>query len=494
MVEELTNPILLVALPLFFVFLSVIIASFNKKIVKYIPVVSFAANLLVLISLSSKVLSQGIVLSFTAGLKPPLSINLAVDKLSFLLAFLTNFLAFAISIYNVFYIKERLEDKFHILFMILGLSTTWLIITGDLFNLFVAFEIVSVSSFSLVAFTREKESVEAGFKYLILGNLAGVLLLIGVILVYTSTGTLNMADIALKISSLTLSQKVIPFLFIFTGLAVEGALFPLNSWLPDAHPSAPSGISAFLSGIVTTSAIYGIVRVVITVFNFPVVPLAFVILGLVTLIYGEIAAFYQKDIKRMLAFSTIGQTGLIFLTFFAGGEPSISASLMQVLNHSLSKAILFLVAGSMVLKVGSRDIEGLKGLGFKMRGSAVVFIVAVLSLVGIPPFFGFFSKVNILTSLLSESETSSLLFLVIPILFFSIIEAAYFFKVIKILFTRTRDTYPSENYRLLLPALIILAALILISAFPNQVLAFMKETAHNILQRDFYIRSVIGGI
>lgn len=495
MVKGFLDPILLIVIPLFFVFLSAIVSSFENKVIKFIPVVTFGINMIIIIFLFNMLLKEGFLQSFTGGFYPPLSINLILDKFSIIFVLITNLLAFLVAIYNAFYIKDELSYKFHILLIVLGMSTTWLIMTGDLFNLFVSFEILSISSFSLVAFTREKESVEAGFKYLILGSVAGILVLIGIILLYASSGTLNMADIALKISSLSIKQKAIPFILLFTGLAVEGAIFPLNSWLPDAHPSAPSGVSAFLSGIVTTSAIYAIARISYTIFNIAsLFSFAFVALGLVTLIFGEVSAFYQKDIKRMLAFSTIGQTGIIFIAMSVPTVLTVSSSLMQIVNHSLCKATLFMLTGSMVLERGTRDIEGLKGLGYKMRGTVIAFTVAAISLIGIPPLFGFFSKLSIITSLFSEGGYFALFCLITPILFLSIIEGAYFFKVIRVLFTTGKDTYPKENFNLLIPAIILISVILILTIFPNQIFNFMKSVAGDFLNRELYLNSVIGGM
>ncbi|MGB9694519.1 MAG: complex I subunit 5 family protein [Caldisericaceae bacterium] len=485
---------LLVASPLFFAFLATVFSGFYKKAVKFFPLLAFLVNAFVLYMNGSAVINNpGIVISKTAGLNPPLSINMAMDKLSFLIAVIATTLGLIVSVYNIFYIKGERDSKFYSLFILLIGGITWISITGDLFNLFVAFEVTSIAAFGLVGFERDKDAAEAGFKYLVLGILAGMLLLIGIVLLYAATGTLNMADIATKIAAFTFLQKLVPFTFIFLGLAVEGALFPLNAWLPDAHPAAPSGVSAILSGIMTTASIYGIIRVTVTIFNFYAIVPFLSVFAVLTLFFGEVSAFFQKDIKRMLAYSTIGQTGLIFLAFSIGSEGAIGASFAQIINHSISKSMLFLIAGAFILQTNSREIESLKGLGYKMKVLSALFVVGALSLIGLPPFFGFESKLNVLLSIVYNMNFINVFYLVL-VVSMSLVEAAYFFRVIKTLYTRDeRENTFVENKGLLLPIIALALILIIVSIFPQQTLSFTKSIASQLVNRGYYLEAVLGG-
>lgn len=491
---NLSDPVLLVASPLFFAFLATIVSAFSKKAVKFFPVAAFLVNSVVLSLNASVILSgAGIVISKTAAMNPPFSINMAMDKLSFLIAVIATLLGLIVSVYNIFYIRSERDSKFYSLFILLVGGITWIAITGDLFNVFVAFEVTSIAAFGLVGFERDKDAAEAGFKYLVLGILAGTLLLIGVVLLYTATGTLNMADIAMKVSTFSFMQKLIPFTFIFLGLATEGALFPLNAWLPDAHPAAPSGVSAILSGIMTTSSIYAIVRVTVTIFNYGTVIPFLSLFAVFTLFFGEVSAFFQKDIKRMLAYSTIGQTGLIFLAFSIGSEGAIGASFAQIINQSLSKAMLFLIAGAFILVTNSREIESLKGMGYRMKISSALFVAGALSLTGLPPFFGFVSKLNILLSLADNINVFTVSYLVLAVAM-SLVEAAYFFRVIKTLYTRgASDGKLHENAGLLIPALLLGLVLITVSLFPAQTIGFTKSIASQLVNRGYYLQAVLGG-
>ncbi|BAL80536.1 complex I subunit 5 family protein [Caldisericum exile] len=490
---NLANPTLLVVIPLFFAFLSIIVSSFLKKLIKFVPFIVSAINLVVIYFIGVKVLGGSVVIGTTAGLNPPYIINLAVDKLNFIIALMVNVLGLLISFYNIFYVKEEPTDKFHILFTLLIMSSSWISVTGDLFNMFVAFEVLSLSSFGLVGYLRSKDSIEAGFKYVVLGILAGSLILLGVVLVYAQTGTLNMAHIASKLYYIGSLEKLIPYILIFLGLAVEGALFPVNSWLPDAHPAAPSGVSAMLSGIVTTTAIYAIIRVTVTVFNYSAfIPYLFII-ALLTLFFGEVAAFFQKDLKRMLAYSTIGQTGLFVLAFSVGTQSSISASIAQMINHSVSKAVLFLVAGIMIEVAASRNIDDLKGFGRSHILTSILFVFAALSLIGIPPFFGFFTKLAILQSLLDFPGFLGY-FAFALVLIMAIVEGVYFYKVFKILFAKGEKTFGEENPWLVAAPFILVLILVFLSARPMNIINFTYDTAGQLIQRTTYLTSVLGGL
>ena len=495
---NLANPILLIGIPLFFAFLIAVLSPLSKKSAKYMPIIAFGANLTVALSLIPPVLKNGVVVATTAGIKPPFAINMAVDRLGLLLVVIASLLGFLVSIYNTVYIQEEPSEKFYMLFTLLVTGVTWMIVTGDLFNLFVAFEVTSISAFGLVGFHRDKGSVEAGFKYLVMGSIGASLLLIGVVMLYAATGTLNMADIAQKILRFSFAQKLLPYTFIFTGLGIEGALFPLNAWLPDAHPAAPSSVSAILSGIMTTAAIYAIIRITVTVFNYYQVVIFLILFGLLTLIFGETAAFFQKDIKRMLAYSTIGQTGLFFYAFALGSTHGMQGAFMQMINHSLAKAMLFLLVGGIILRIGSRNIEDFAGVGRKMKVTAFFFAIAAFSLMGLPPFFGFWSKLQIIFATLQGVNAYTIVFVVI-VLFMSLIEGAYFFKVLQLMFFRE----PREGVEIkeapgwMLTAAIVLGIILLvISIYPKPIMNFANKAAADLVSRNVYINAVLhlGGL
>ncbi len=484
---NLANPILLIVIPLLFVFLIAFSSAFSKSAAKYLPIIAFGINVVVAMLLVPEVLKNGLVLSTTAGFKPPIAIDMIVDKLALFLVIIASVLGFVVSIYNVAYIDEEPEEKFYALFTLLITGIIWMIITGDLFNLFVAFEVTSIAAFGLVGFHRDKGSVEAGFKYLVMGAIGGSLLLVGIIMLYAATGTLNIIDVAQKSAELTFQQKFLAYALIFVGLGIEGALFPLNAWLPDAHPAAPSSVSSILSGIMTTAAIYAIIRITNIIFDYNQIYLFLMFFALLTLIFGEIAAYYQKDIKRMLAYSTIGQTGLFFFAFTIHSTNGLQGAFLQIINHSVSKSMLFLVVGAMIVQVGSRNIEDFVGLGRKMKVSSFFLAIGMFSLMGMPPFFGFWSKLKIIFAALQHSN-ALMIGSVVIILLMSVVEGAYFFKLLQMMFfgKAEQDREIKEaSFGMLVPVVILGFILLFISFYPTPVLDFAHQAASDLMNKNY---------
>ena len=494
---NLSNPILLIAIPLFFTFLIALSSSFLKGGVKYLPIIAFGLNLAVALLLIPDVIKNGLVISTTAGFKPPFAIDMAVDRLGLFLALIASLLGFVVSIYNIYYIEEEPQEKFYALFTLLVAGVTWMIITGDIFNLFVAFEVTSIAAFGLVGYHRDKGAIEAGFKYLVMGSIGGSFLLVGIIMLYAATGTLNIVDIAQKTANLTFHQKLLPYTFIFVGLGIEGALFPLNAWLPDAHPAAPSSVSSILSGIMTTAAIYAIIRLTNTIFDYNQIYPFLIAFALLTLIFGEVAAFFQKDIKRMLAYSTIGQTGLFFFAFSLHTTNGLQGAFMQMVNHSLSKGMLFLVVGGMILQVGSRNIDDFIGAGRKMKVSSFFLAIGAFSLMGLPPFFGFWSKLKIIFAALQNANAFMVISVVI-ILLMSVIEGAYFFKLLQLMFFKepAKDVAVQEaSYGILVPVFILGSILLIISFYPAPIINFMHSAAADLVNKNYITLALkLGGL
>ena len=359
------NPSLLIAVPLAFAFSIPLFGLVSKKIGKYIPVVALLINVGISFILIPQILKKPAVVSI-GGWSPPFCINLVVGPLGVFLVTLISSIGLLVAIYAVSYIKEEPTEKYHMLFLLLITGATGIVLTGDIFNLFVFFEILCISSYALVAYNKDKEGTEAAMKYLIQGSVGSSFVLIGIALLYGMFGTLNMADIASRVTSADPTFLFISLAFLITGFGIEAAIFPLNAWLPDAHSSAPSSISAILSGIAIKTGVYGVARMIYTIFNADGILTFIAFLGLLTLLIGEMSAFRQNDIKRLLAYSSIGQIGLIVFALGIATPLGVFAGLFQIVSHALAKALLFMAAGYMIYKVGSKSIDSLSGLGRKM--------------------------------------------------------------------------------------------------------------------------------
>ena len=423
---------LLIVFPLLGAFLIPFVYAFvkNKKISAWIAILTTGAGLVVAIDTLMKVVSGHTIEVIMGGYMPPMGINWKVDIWGALLTTLIYFIGFLATIYSMGYVKKDKWVQYFATMQVMIAGAVGVAMTGDLFNMFVFLEVASISAYILVSTEPEASTLEASFKYLVLGSMATSFILLGIGLLYGAYHTLNIYDIASKIGAHPMLD-ITAIALLLVGLGVEGAMFPLNSWLPDAHPSAPSPISAMLSGTLIKIGLVGIVRVLIMVKNTPYFDrILFILLvwGITTSLWGELSALRQKDIKRMLAHSSSAQMGYIVAALSTFTPVGIAAALMHMLVHALSKALLFMSAGSMIEGRHTRDIEGLRGSGRNLSGA--MFGVGVLSLVGLPPLPGFFSKFLILVSVYQKWGLTPVIF----ILLITIAEVFYYLRTTAVIF------------------------------------------------------------
>ncbi len=487
---------LLIALPFLGAFLIPLVALASKKLSHYIPAVAMLTNLGIALSLLPQVMNAPIVISLS-GWSAPIAINFVVGPLGLGLAILISFVGFLVSVYGISYIHEEPKEKYHMLVLTLLTGATGMVLTGDIFNLFVFFEILSLSSYALTGYNRDRGGTEAAVKYLIQGSIGSSFILIGIALLYGMTGTLNMADIAAHVAGADPTLLFTAMSLLIVGFGVEAAIFPLNAWLPDAHSSAPSSVSAILSGIAIETGAYAVARIVYTVFDGHGIMLVLSILGVVTLLIGEMSAFRQKDdIKRLLAYSSVGQMGLIMLAFGIASDAGVFAALFQLVSHTLAKALLFLASGYIIYRVGSKKLSALAGLGRKMPFTGAMIAVAVLSLVGVPPFAGFMSKFSIVRAALAQ-HSASYTGLIVLVLVATVIEVGYFMKLLQILFFTEAETEGGVKelpLSALVPITILAALIIAIGVYPHMISTVLQHAASGLVQRSAYIQSVLGAL
>jgi multicomponent Na+:H+ antiporter subunit D len=338
----------------------------------------------------------------------PLGINLVLDGLSSLMLLTVSVISAASMLFSVRYMEQyTAKSKYLSLFMLMVAGMNGVVLSGDIFNLFVFLEIASIASYALVGFGCEHEELEASFKYMVLGSIASIFILFGIALVYGNTGALNMAYIskAIQASGLNAGLGFALCLFI-VGFGLKAALVPFHAWLPDAHPSAPAPISAMLSGVlIKTLGVYALSRVVFNVFGISIsVGWLLIVLGILSMVAGAFLAIGQWDLKRLMAYSSISQVGYVVLGIGLGGliiagggnlawaSLAILGGLFHLVNHAVYKSLLFLTSGSVEMSTGTRRMEQMGGLAEKMPVTRAACTIASASIVGIPPFSGFWSK------------------------------------------------------------------------------------------------------
>ncbi len=360
---------------------------------------------------------------------PPFGICMVLDGLSTFMLITLNLVTLLVAIYSINYMeKYTAKNRFYCLFMLMLAGMNGVIITGDIFNLFVFLEIASIASYALVAFGTEQEELEASFKYAIMGSVASSFILLGIAFLYSYTSTLNMADISLVLSQKNPS-KIIPFISVLflMGFGLKAAIVPFHAWLPDAHPSAPAPISAMLSGLlIKVLGVYALSRILFNVFGVSTAILNLIIvLGLVSMAVGAFLAIGQEDIKRMLAYSSISQIGYILLGLGLGTPLGILGGIFHLFNHAVFKSLLFLNSGAIEYSLNTRDLKQMGGLRDKLPITATTSLIGSMSISGIPPLSGFWSKLIIIFACIQAGKfiPASIAILI------SIVTLAYYLKL-----------------------------------------------------------------
>ena len=338
----------------------------------------------------------------------PLGINLVLDGLSSLVLLVISVVAAAVMLFSAGYMEQyTAKAKYLSLFLLMVAGMNGVVLSGDIFNLFVFLEIASLASYALVGFGCGHEELEASFKYTVLGTIASIFVLFAIGMVYGNTGALNMAYISKAVQSSGLNAGLSFALALFiVGFGLKAALVPFHAWLPDAHPSAPAPISAMLSGVLIKSlGVYALARVVFNIFGVSLeVGWLLIVLGILSMVAGAFLAIGQWDIKRLMAYSSISQIGYVILGIGLGimllardanpawASLAILGGLFHLANHAVYKSLLFLTSGSIEMATGTRQLKEMGGLARILPFTRTANAVASASIVGIPPFSGFWSK------------------------------------------------------------------------------------------------------
>ncbi|MGP3778086.1 proton-conducting transporter transmembrane domain-containing protein [Halanaerobium saccharolyticum] len=481
------NLTLIIAVPLLAAFSMPLLKKLNNKLPEYTALLVTAFNLFVLISNYQSVMESAQIIEL-GGWQAPFAINLYVGPLALLAAFLINGSAFIISIYNLSQ-SYKFNDKFYLLFLMITAGASGMVLTGDLFNLFVFIEITSIAAYSLTIFAGNN-SYEASFKYLIIGGIGSVFLLLGIGFTYSAVGSLNLAEIAAEANLINpVLLKTIALLFL-VGIGIEAELFPLNFWVPDLYTEAPTAVSAIMSGSVSAAGIYALARVFFTLFPQQEFFSYLLILGALTLIIGELIAYQQENIKRMLAYSSLAQMGLITAVISLGTQAAVEAGLFQLINHSILKVLLFISAGVLISAAGSKKIDDLAGLGLKKPVAAFGFTIAAMGILGVPLLNGFISKFMLINSSLSAGQ----LLLTALILLAAVIEIAYYLKVVQKLYFEDLKIEVKQTAVITIPVILLTVLIIGLGVYPQLIAGPLDQAAAEILDNSRYIMTVLGGM
>ena len=386
------------------------------------------------------VVQHGLISYELGGWAPPWGIEYRIDAVNAFVALVVAGIAAITLPYALLSVEKEIPKAqiplFYTAFLLCLCGLLGITQTGDIFNVFVFLEISSLSAYALISMGRQRQALTSAYQYLIMGTTGATFFLIGVGLIYSQTGTLNMADLAARLPEVFELKTVhTGFAFIVIGIALKLALFPLHLWLPNAYTYAPTVVTIFLAATATKVALYLMLRVIFTVFpndfalGTPTFDL-FVISGIAAILSASVYAIYQTDVKRLLAYSSVAQIGYMALGIGFASAMGVTAALLHLFNHALMKGALFMAVGAIIYRVGNCRMDNIHGLGRRMPWTFGAIIIGGLSLVGIPGTAGFISKWYLILAALEEQAWIT----VAVILAGSLLAVVYIGKIIEALY------------------------------------------------------------
>jgi multicomponent Na+:H+ antiporter subunit D len=389
---------LLVALPLLGALLAVAVGLVSDRGPTAVTGVVLVAQTALAGWIGSRALLDGPLSTGVGGFVAPYGIELVVDGLSAVVVVLVAVVSLSALVYVIR--DDPGGTAFYAEYLLLVAGLSGMTVTGDVFNLYVFLEISGLATYALVASTGTGRSALSAFKYLLFGTVAASLYLLGVGYALVATGTLNMADLAVELAAAGYDSPLVlaSFGFIVVGLATKTALFPLHTWQPDAYNDAPDSVSALIAALVSTVAAYALLRIVYTVYTpafFEAVPVArdaLVAFACVSIVVGSVLAVAQSEVKRMLAYSSVSQYGLVVVGLAIGTRAAVFGAIVHLVGHAIMKGGLFVAAGTVDDLTGARTVDEYAGLAdrFPVLGGASA--VLMLAMVGVPPAVGFVGK------------------------------------------------------------------------------------------------------
>ncbi len=437
-------------------FLVEIFGRKNKIIRNIITLFFVAVSFLCIVSLIKPVFIDGEVISYWLGGWEPVSgyaigIGYEIDALNLFFALLV-VLTFTLSaIYSMRYMeRDDHLGHYYTLFLMLSGGVLGLVLTGDIFNMYVMVEIMTFAAVALTAFRNYKKgALESAFKYLVIGSVGSGFTLTGICLVYMQCHTLNMAQLSALLSNRLTPTTILALALIFIGFGVKSFMVPFHTPAADAYATAPSSISMVFSGMVNKAGVYGMIRLLFVVFmamdktSMQILLTAF---GTITMFIGVTMALAQHDFKRLLAFHSISQIGYVLAACGLGTALGVTGGLFHAMNHTLFKGLLFLCAGAVYYATGTTNLDKLGGLSKKMPKTAACFLIGAFSISGLPPFNGFVSKWMIYQAAWSKGvETNNFFYVFVTVVavVVSVMTLASFIKVTQAVFFGQ----PSEKCR-----------------------------------------------
>jgi len=480
------SSILFIALPLLFGFITPLLNKLSKNAVVYASTLMQVFLLYLVFTL----LSQNTPHIEIISIAPPLGISFVLNATALFFVALFTFLMTLFSLYYLSHRKTNAyknETKFFILLNMLLAASIGLVLSSDIFNIYVFFEIAGISAYILSAYEKTPSALEAGLKYLITGAVASVFLVFAIALIYINLGSLNLALIAESFGTLSYNLKLLIAILLLIGFGFKVEIFPLNFWVVDVYQGSSTLINALFSSIVVKAYLFVFFHIVYLFLQSADFSLFLVYLGAASMLIAEIVGLSQTNLKRLFAYSSLGQVALIFTAFALQNAEAIQAALFIVFAHSLAKMTIFLALSKIESVHKSVNAQTLKE--FNSPFLRAVMLIAMLSLLGIPLFAGFVGKFLLLKSLV----TGGLLGVLALIVLASLLEAVYYFKLAGFMFSKGEKKEPMKiDFTQKLVFSLLAFLLVVVGLAPFLISGFLLEASSVMLEASSYITNLVG--
>ncbi len=477
-------PALIVIVPLLAAFIISAAGWVNKRLCFPIAVAALSVATYSSIGLLLRVLDQGVVLYKLGGWDPPWGIAYYVDHLNGLVLVVVSTVALINLIASKKSIEQEFPEKtgpFYTLYVLMVTGLLGIVATGDAFNLYVLLEIASLAGYGLLAMGGGRGPL-ATINYLYMGTIGACFYLLGVGYLYIVTGSLNMVDIAQILPSLYQSKAVLAaFIICMVGVWLKMAFFPLHAWLPNAYTYAPSASSSLIAPLMTKVMIYVMIRLILTVFtpkfSFTVLAVneSIVWLAVIAIVMGAVLALAERNLKKMLTYIIIAEVGYMVGGAWLGNRAGMTGAILHIVNDALMTLCVFLVVGNIVYKIKGHAFDDLKGLFRKMPFTMGAFVVGALSIIGVPPTCGFFSKWYLISGGIAAGHYG----FVVALLFSSLVNVVLFFRIIELGYFEPFSDHHGHNYQsepideaplsMLVPLIIVAAGLVVVGLYTGEI-------------------------
>ncbi len=440
--------------------------------------------------------ADGSVISYEmGGWAPPWGIEYSIDAANAWVLVIIGLISALVMPFARRSVEQEISESrialFYSAFLLANAGLIGITLTADAFNIFVFFEISALASYALIAMGQDRRAVLSAYQYLIMGTVGTTFLLIGIGFLYIMTGTLNLGDLAARLPEVSDTRTIrAAFGFIAVGISLKLALFPLHLWLPNAYTYAPSMVTVFLSATATKVAIYVLLRFVYGVFGFEFsfveLSMAWLLmpLALLGIVVPSLVAVFQTNVKRLLAYSSVAQVGYMILGISFASVLGLTASILHLFNHAITKAALFMAVGCLVYRLGGVSLTQLAGAGQRMPWTMGAFVVAGLSLIGIPLTAGFVTKWHLLQAALEGGlwPIAALLLgtsLLAALYIWKVVEAAYFQEP-----EDSTEVVHEAPLGLLLPTLLLTASTVVFGVFGSFTVQSARTAAAALMGGD----------